>query len=375
LPLNPRDLPNSLLDTSLGAKTYRGEVITGQRMKQLAQIDPPAAAQATEFRGRPTRGDYCSGTVGWMSSDLEGVVTNSFLSGDDYSGSHVGYPGWPFPGPNYGDQPGNPSYWLGYNMPRWFGACSGIFPTGSTDADCDDWIVFVQPDPEYQFLQMADQGPGGYQGGNYNLEHQGSLENEIDQWLLPIGFRPEPGDRIYMTGRWIVDCGHSAGGTDWHGELHPIESYVSSHVERADPARRPGAIGGIQTIAKVVVTGTWPAYPDLNFGESESNSPLRLQVWPPARPSADAVLRFEKTAPPQGNFGLNIWDRPLPATNTNHIEIVVTPSSLETGFPRTHDYNQVYDPPDGVRLGRRMAAIYYLWWEKGPPVSPRPPPD
>src|SRR4029453_4988990 len=145
-------------------------------------------------------------------------------------------------------------------MPRWFNACATLLEEfGATDEDCDDWVVYVQPDPEYWFLQLANQAPEGYADGNYKGEPQGSVENEIDQWQLPTDFRPEPGDRIYMTGRWIVDCGHP----DWHGELHPIESYVSSHIERVNSARRPRAIGQIQVVAKVVVTGTWPAYPNI----------------------------------------------------------------------------------------------------------------
>src|SRR5262249_11981603 len=140
-------------DTNLGAKTYQGQLLTGMRLKLLAQTDPTAAANATAFRGRPTRADYCSQGIGWMSSDLEGVVPNSFLSGSDYAGSHVGYPSvFPWP-PNAGNQSGNPNYWLGDTMPRWFGSC-GTFD--SQDSTCDDWIVYVQPDPEYRYLQLGN---------------------------------------------------------------------------------------------------------------------------------------------------------------------------------------------------------------------------
>lgn len=284
-------------------------------------------------------------------------MTNSFLSGDDYSGSHVGFPTADlFP----------TGYWLGSTRPRWFGRCGF---GGATDADCDDWIVFVQPDPEYGYLQLGNPlQMDPRDNGNFDPEHSGSLENEIEQWLLPTDFRPEPGDRIYMTGRWIVDCGHA----DWHGELHPIESYVASHIERVDTARRPRAIGGIQTVAKVVVTGEWAAFPWSFIGPWELNYRLRLNVWAPPRPSATAVLRFEKVAPPEGNFGLHVEDSRLPATNPNHVEVQAWTSILETNFPRTHDYNQVYEPQrEGVRLNRRMAAIYYMWWEEGqnPPTQ------
>lgn len=364
LPLNAR----SVSDTRIGTKTFRGDILSGTRVKQLAQEDPIAASAITEFLGRPVRRDYCEGSIGWMSSDVEGMVTNSFLSGDDYSGDHVGYryaffPGTGVPefGPNFGDQQDNPNYWLGNILPRWFGSC-GLLPH-SKDSNCDDWIVYVQPDPEYYFLQLTS---AERTEGNFNAEHGGSLENEIEQWALPMGFRPEPGERIYMTGRWVVDCGHP----DWHGELHPIESYVSSHLERVGPANVPRAVGGIQAISKVVVTSHWTAYPNQAPGDWGLNYPLRLRVWAPPRPSATAVLRFQKIAPRQGNFGLTVTETPSPPDSPNHLELVIGTEILESRFPRTHDYNQIYESPEGVRLGRRMATRYELWWEE--PGSPPP---
>jgi hypothetical protein len=83
------------------------------------------------------------------------------------------------------------------------------------------------------------------------------------------------------------------------------------------------------------------------------------------------VLRFRKIAPRQGNFGLTVTETPSPPDSPNHLELVIGTEVPESGFPRTHDYNQVYEAPEGVRLGRRMAARYELWWEES--VSAPPP--
>ena len=45
----------------------------------------------------------------------------------------------------------------------------------------------------------------------------GALHSEIELGLIPVGYRPQQGDRIYARGHRIVDCGHA----DYHTELHP----------------------------------------------------------------------------------------------------------------------------------------------------------
>src|SRR5207248_1726098 len=86
------------------------------------------------------------------------------------------------------------------------------------------WDEVVHPEPEYGLLLAYDTAhEDPEQGfGNFSVELQGSLENEVEQWLVPVGYRPEPGDRIHLVGRWVIDCGHE----DWHAELHPIEAFV-----------------------------------------------------------------------------------------------------------------------------------------------------
>jgi hypothetical protein len=77
--------------------------------------------------------------------------------------------------------------------------------------------------------------------------------------------------------------------------------------------------------------------------------------------------------PPQGNFGLIVADAAMPADAANHLDVVVQTASVEGNYPRTDDYNQVYDPPNGVRMYRRMAAKYYLWWEEPGGIVANPP--
>jgi len=187
---------------------------------------------------------------------------------------------------------------------------------------------------------------------------------EIEQWLIPVGYRPDPGDRALIVGRWIVDCGHD----DWHAELHPQEVLVSSFLQTAPLNVGLGATtnlpsiserwseltnGSAATVAKVVITGAW------------QGGGLEFDIWPPARPSADAVLQWQRE-PGIFQGGIQIaTEAALPCDNANHVHVRLTAPDF------THDggtfgdiyYNQV----------ARAVTAYMAWWTR-PAAAPRPAP-
>jgi hypothetical protein len=162
-----------------------------------------------------------------------------------------------------------------------------------------------------------------------------------------------------MTGRWIIDCGH----TNWQAELHPYEFFASSHIEVGRSGR---AVGLEENITNVVLTGAWPG------------GTLEFDVWPPARPSALAHLKFVR----QRQFGpstQDIIDQPgikvfealeprAPDGSPNHLHVRL--ESLQPWQPLpTKSLNDVYY--DDVR---RLYTRYRLWWEN-PQVIIDPAPD
>ncbi len=341
--------------------------VTWTQLYELARSDELKFKEIIAYRGVPTEDDYDSRTIPWMSSVVEGVVTNSFLSGGDYRGDHAEPPC-----PPSGLDPDFciPTYWLGTQPPQQFSASSGPLSTRCDPTDlamgvtpckvvnsyADDWVVFVKPDPDYLFMLAShpsappvntpDEGRGL---GNYDREHKGNLENEIEEWLLPGGFRPEAGDRALMLGRWVVDCGHD----DWHSEIHPMEVIVSQHTEA-----RPGAMNGIESVAHIVITGDW------------NGSAVDFDVWPPPRPSAHARLGFEiepvnpsPTAEhPRGTGIIDnisiVQNSDVPTTNPNHRHFGLALNwTIEPTLP-TRGRNNV--EPD---TRRRLAATVHLWWQ------------
>ena len=224
----------------------------------------------------------------------------------------------------------------------------------------------------------ADRGKG-----NFNATLGGNLEVEMEQWLWPMGYRPEPGDRIYMVGRWIIDCGHD----NWGAELHPLEMYVSSHMESvARVASNPSAGNPFinvdysaepqgarsQVSASVVVTDAWPG------------GTLDFDVWAPPRPSANSKLKYtaavaRDSALYELKIALTVTDSQQPAGNPNRVHVTVT--SIDPGgnpVPRTKirtkDLNDVYylEKTD-KEFVRRYVARYVLWWEtpKSAPIPPK----
>ena len=80
-------------------------------------------------------------------------------------------------------------------------------------------------------------------------------------------FDPLPGDLVFVSGRWIVDCGHT-----WKTEIHPPSVVVWM--------RHANYEGRDATVANVWVTGWY-----------SGTYPVEFLVYPPPRPSPRATLR------------------------------------------------------------------------------------
>ena len=80
-----------------------------------------------------------------------------------------------------------------------------------------DWNWDLVPDPAYQFLNGTDNGGSG---------SSRRMEIEWEEKFLPSAFRPAVGDRAWMLGRWVFDCGHSPYLT----EIHPPKAVAHTRV-------------------------------------------------------------------------------------------------------------------------------------------------
>jgi hypothetical protein len=309
--------------------------ISWDELYEIMQTDSIRGLNILLYRGHPNGGDHSDRPIPWTPSTVEGVVTNSFLSGEDYGGSHL--------------CPAN-GYWVGDPPPLYLTArCEypnqGDIGQTKFSALCD-WDIHVKPDRDYHFV-LASKGLFTSEiDGNFNPGLQGCLECEIEQWMTPTGYRPQIADRIYMTGRWVIDVGE----TDWHAEFHPYELIVASHTQ---PSKEKNAIGGIETIVAVSISGAW------------AGGILEFDVWPSPRPQGAAKLA--SSIHTDQSMGLTLEEAAAPEQPAvNHLHFVAT--SID---PRATLYSGGHNDVT-YTINRRLAATVRLWWE--PSLTPPPPP-
>jgi hypothetical protein len=136
-----------------------------------------------------------------------------------------------------------------------------------------DWNIFVFVDPQYEYLLSPAV-----------LGHDdGSLECEWDTEGAPLWALPQPGDRVWMVGRWIYDCGHfNESGPGHRTEIHPPKAIASF---RSEAASFPGNGGPTRANKAFVFIGRRGGYIDQSINDQDYEFDLYL----PPKPHADAV--------------------------------------------------------------------------------------
>lgn len=291
----------------------------------------------------------------------EGTVSNSFLSGDDWSGDHNGMPDGHYVGVHTDVMTHDDAV---QNCPDLSHVDNG--------QHCADWELNLVTDANFRHLLARDESAlndrdGGdcqskhaddYRHGNQAKDLGGALGVEGEQWYYPVGFRPEPGDRAVARGLWVVDCGHP----DWHAELHPASLLASSYLQNSDFAPMLGTTwnrplrltsnwraltGGVPAVVTKIVAS--PVF---------AEGSLEVDVWPPARPNACArlVIAREDEKPNPLWSGVQFTENLLPADgNPNHLHLTITrtPFNLDLGGD-----GDVQNPDEHLNF----FTAYMAWW-------------
>ena len=349
---------------------------TAQNLAGFPSADPVASEVSHsgaicqwEIKHEPDLSDGC---VHWNDPEwrvvrdyafrnAEGFVTNSFLSGGDWSGDHNGMPDNHYVGVHTDVITHDDAV---PNCPDFASADSG--------EHCVDWEMNLAVDANFRHLLARDESTltdhnGGdcqskhadeYRKGNQVKDLGGGLGIEGEQWYYPVGFRPEPGDRLQARGLWIVDCGHP----DWHTELHPASLLASSYLQNSDYAPMLGTTwnrplrltsnwraitGGIPAVVTKIVAS--PVFAERS---------LEVDIWPPPRPSACARLvtaREDETPNPRWS-GVQFTENLLPADgNPNHLHLTITRTPFSLDFGGDGD---VQNPDEHMMF----FTAYMAWW-------------
>lgn len=159
-------------------------------------------------------------------------------------------------------------------------------------------------------------------------------------WFLGFNADPKPGDLLFASGRWIIDCGHAT----YHSEIHPPFVVVPMRTETykrttADPGRPA-------TIAHIWVNGWY------------TGDPIEFDIFPPPRPSPDASLVIVKPVDADAALGVNIqW------VAHSHVRIRFTASPRRVHVTDAGEMKW--------EAGRTYTGTWHLFWE-APPTPPRP---
>jgi hypothetical protein len=117
-------------------------------------------------------------------------------------------------------------------------------------------------------------------------ENTVNIEIEFEHcWFafaFAAGMEPRAGDLVFVAGRWIIDCGHRP----YRSEIHPPAMVASMRTVTLD--------GRPATKADIWINGTY------------SGERIDLEIFPPPRPSPNAILTLQK---------------PLDATSAVDIEV------------------------------------------------------
>jgi len=97
-----------------------------------------------------------------------------------------------------------------------------------------DWTFSVRLDKQYTYLHSPVNREAFDGAENLHL-----IECEWDTAYFPSWAWPQEGDRVWLVGRWIYDCGHLYD-KQHRTEIHPIKAIATF---RADAVKLPGNSG------------------------------------------------------------------------------------------------------------------------------------
>ncbi len=186
--------------------------------------------------------------------------------------------------------------------------------------------------------------------GNEHLlgEKQEALEIEYEHCLVgyphpdvPVDI-PKPGDKMFVAGRWIADCGchpFPFCGDPYRSEIHPPAVMINMYTTTTDP------FGELETKGEILYFDWW--YP----GEV-----VEVDIYPPPRPEPDAILSYTSPIWPtfctsdDGECGIQISVNPTSSMNHLHLKI--------SGRPDVPFYTPPIEDWDGQLWHGRTASRY-----------------
>lgn len=153
-----------------------------------------------------------------------------------------------------------------------------------------DWNFHVRFDKQYTYLISP-------------VNHEGEMECEWDTAFLPSWAWPQDGDRVWIVGRWIYDCGHPENNLH-KSEIHPPKALASFRTQATDFAGNRGPTRANHAILFIGRDGGY-------WRQPINDQDYAFDLYLPPKPYAEAVPRF-KVVPQTGALPVQPQIAPFP---------------------------------------------------------------
>jgi hypothetical protein len=161
-----------------------------------------------------------------------------------------------------------------------------------------DWDLKVRPLPGFRSLQAE-----GRDAVQIEFERV-----DVQAHLVAYG-DPTPGDLVFVSGRYIVDCGH---GPKFKTEIHPPSIYTSVHSVTYN--NRPA------TEADIWVNRFFA-------GGTAASDAVDFDIYPPPRPSPQALLGA--STPGNQSGAVSVTFTPMNPFGPVRVHVTATPGKPE----------------------------------------------
>ena len=195
-----------------------------------------------------------------------------------------------------------------------------------------DWNFHVRYDKQYTYLISP-------------VNHEGEMECEWDTAFLPSWAWPQDGDRVWLVGRWIYDCGHPKNNLH-RSELHPIKAVASFRTQATDFAGNSGPTRANHAILFIGRDGGY-------WRQPINDQDYAFDLYLPPKPYAEAVPRF-KVVPQTGTLPVQPQITPFPANEPRALRVVIPLKGVE---PHPENYGVIISAGWSDPRGTEAAAV------------------
>lgn len=187
-----------------------------------------------------------------------------------------------------------------------------------------DWQFHVEVDEQYTYLLSE----GNLRDPDFGriLECEWDTGDPEGQGFLPTWAWPQRGDRVWIVGRWIYDCGHPTD--DRHrSEIHPPKAVASF---RREPMHFRVNDGPTRANTAVLYIGRRGGY--WRQPINDQDYAFDLQLPPKPYPEAEPVWRVN---PGTGELPVEPRITPYPAGDPRALRVVIPLEGVE---PHPEEY-------------------------------------